>query len=67
MLLCYTATTDRSARMNIVELNQISKIYDTKVAVDALSLQIEAGQMFGLLGPDGAGKTSTIRGESSWL
>jgi ABC-2 type transport system ATP-binding protein len=47
--------------MNIVELNQISKTYDTKVAVDALSLQIQAGQMFGLLGPNGAGKTSTIR------
>jgi ABC-2 type transport system ATP-binding protein len=47
--------------MNIVELNRISKTYDTKVAVDALSLQIEAGQMFGLLGPNGAGKTSTIR------
>jgi ABC-2 type transport system ATP-binding protein len=48
-------------RMNLVELNQISKRYDTKVAVDALSLQIEAGKMFGLLGPNGAGKTSTIR------
>ncbi|MES2220119.1 MAG: ATP-binding cassette domain-containing protein [Acidobacteriota bacterium] len=47
--------------MNLVELNQISKSYDTKVAVDALSLQIEAGKMFGLLGPNGAGKTSTIR------
>ena len=44
--------------MNLVELNQISKTYDTKVAVDALSLQIEAGKMFGLLGPNGAGKTS---------
>ena len=47
--------------MNIVELNQVSKTYDTKIAVDALSLQIEAGKMFGLLGPNGAGKTSTIR------
>ncbi|MGO8718606.1 MAG: ABC transporter ATP-binding protein [Acidobacteriaceae bacterium] len=47
--------------MNIVELDRISKAYDTKVAVDALSLQIEAGQMFGLLGPNGAGKTSSIR------
>jgi len=47
--------------MNIVELDRISKTYDTKVAVDALSLQIEAGKMFGLLGPNGAGKTSTIR------
>jgi ABC-2 type transport system ATP-binding protein len=47
--------------MNLVELDRISKTYDTKVAVDALSLQIEAGKMFGLLGPNGAGKTSTIR------
>ena len=47
--------------MNLVELNQISKSYDAKVAVDALSLQIKAGKMFGLLGPNGAGKTSTIR------
>ncbi len=47
--------------MNIVQLDRISKTYDTKVAVDALSLQIEAGKMFGLLGPNGAGKTSTIR------
>ncbi len=47
--------------MNIVQLDRISKTYDTKVAVDALSLEIEAGKMFGLLGPNGAGKTSTIR------
>jgi ABC-type uncharacterized transport system ATPase subunit len=37
------------------------------VDVDALSLQIDAGKMFGLLDSNGAGKTSTIRGESSWL
>ncbi len=47
--------------MNIVELNRISKAYDKKIAVHELSLQIEAGQMFGLLGPNGAGKTSSIR------
>jgi ABC-2 type transport system ATP-binding protein len=50
-----------SQSKKIVELNQISKRYDTKVAVNSLSLEIEAGQMFGLLGPNGAGKTSTIR------
>src|SRR5665213_1147856 len=47
--------------MKLVELDRISKDYDTKIAVDELSLQIEAGTMFGLLGPNGAGKTSTIR------
>ncbi len=45
----------------LVELQQVSKSYEEKVAVHDLSLKIEAGSMFGLLGPNGAGKTSTIR------
>ena len=47
--------------MPVVELVGVTKAYDQKVAVDNLSLSIEAGQMFGLLGPNGAGKTSSIR------
>ena len=47
--------------MPIVELENIRKVYDTKVAVEGLSLTIEAGQMFGLLGPNGSGKSSSIR------
>jgi ABC-2 type transport system ATP-binding protein len=47
--------------MPIVELQNIRKVYDTKVAVDSLSLSIEPGTMFGLLGPNGSGKTSSIR------
>ena len=47
--------------MPIVRLEKIRKVYDTKVAVDSLSLLIEPGTMFGLLGPNGSGKTSTIR------
>jgi len=47
--------------MPVVELAAVTKAYDTKVAVNHLSLSIEAGQMFGLLGPNGAGKTSSIR------
>jgi ABC-2 type transport system ATP-binding protein len=47
--------------MPIVELNKIRKVYDTKVAVEGLSLSIGAGTMFGLLGPNGSGKTSSIR------
>ena len=39
----------------------VTKAYESKVAVNNLSLSIEAGQMFGLLGPNGAGKTSSIR------
>ena len=47
--------------MAIVELQKIRKVYDTKVAVEGLSLTIERGTMFGLLGPNGSGKTSSIR------
>ena len=47
--------------MPIVELRNVRKAYDTKIAVDDLSLSIEPGTMFGLLGPNGSGKTSSIR------
>jgi ABC-2 type transport system ATP-binding protein len=47
--------------MPIVELQHVRKAYDTKIAVADLSFQIEPGSMFGLLGPNGSGKTSTIR------
>jgi len=47
--------------MPVVELVGVTKAYENKVAVNNLSLSIEAGQMFGLLGPNGAGKTSSIR------
>jgi ABC-2 type transport system ATP-binding protein len=47
--------------MPVVELEGVTKAYENKVAVDNLSLAIDAGQMFGLLGPNGAGKTSSIR------
>jgi len=47
--------------MPIVELQHVRKVYDTKVAVEDLSFSVEPGSMFGLLGPNGSGKTSSIR------
>jgi ABC-2 type transport system ATP-binding protein len=47
--------------MPIVELQHVRKAYDTKIAVEDLSFRIEPGSMFGLLGPNGSGKTSSIR------
>lgn len=47
--------------MPIVELEHVRKAYDTKIAVEDLSFRIEPGSMFGLLGPNGSGKTSSIR------
>ena len=45
----------------VVALNRITKAYENKIAVNHLSLQIDSGTMFGLLGPNGSGKTSSIR------
>ncbi len=47
--------------MAIVELQHVRKAYDAKVAVADLSFAMQPGTMFGLLGPNGSGKTSTIR------
>jgi ABC-2 type transport system ATP-binding protein len=49
--------------MSAVVLDHITKTYDKGkvLAVDDVSLQVEEGELFGLIGPDGAGKTSLFR------
>lgn len=47
--------------MNIIEINNLSKSYAGTKAVDNISFAVNSGEMFGLVGPDGAGKTTTIR------
>tara|TARA_Y100001970_G_scaffold35118_1_gene43336 strand:+ start:4267 stop:5175 length:909 start_codon:yes stop_codon:yes gene_type:complete len=44
-----------------LSVNNFSKSYSTFLAVDKLSLEINAGEVFGFLGPNGAGKSTTIR------
>jgi ABC-2 type transport system ATP-binding protein len=44
-----------------IALDGVTKRYGAVRALDALSLSVPPGQMFGLIGPDGAGKTTTIR------
>jgi ABC-2 type transport system ATP-binding protein len=45
----------------LVAIERVSKRYGETSAVRDLSLEIAKGEMFGLIGPDGAGKTTTIR------
>ncbi|MCB9305201.1 MAG: ABC transporter ATP-binding protein [Lewinellaceae bacterium] len=45
----------------MVEIEHISKSYDTLKAVDDVSLTVARGEIFGLIGPDGAGKTTLFR------
>lgn len=44
----------------IIEVRGLRKTYGTTVAVDHLDLEIEAGEIFGILGPNGSGKTTTV-------
>ncbi len=45
---------------NILEVNELTKIYDKKKVVDGISFEVKEGEIFGILGPNGAGKTTTL-------
>ncbi|MCE3258672.1 MAG: ABC-type multidrug transport system, ATPase component [Bacteroidetes bacterium] len=49
--------------MNAVSLDNITKVYNkrTLTAVDRVSFDVQPGELFGIIGPDGAGKTSLFR------
>jgi len=47
--------------IDMIELNDVSKKYGSKLAVDRLTLTIPPGELFAFLGPNGAGKTTTIK------
>jgi ABC-2 type transport system ATP-binding protein len=47
--------------MNAIQTNQLSRSFGTLKAVDRLTLEVQRGTVFGFLGPNGSGKTTTIR------
>ena len=46
---------------SIIETNRLTRDFKSATAVDELTLSIAPGELFGLVGPDGAGKTTTLR------
>ncbi|MEV4548215.1 ABC transporter ATP-binding protein [Nonomuraea wenchangensis] len=44
----------------VIEVRDLHKRYDDKIAVDDVSLTVREGEIFGILGPNGAGKTTTV-------
>ncbi len=47
--------------MTSIEINGVSKSYGTVKALDEITLSVHEAEMFGLIGPDGAGKTTLFR------
>jgi ABC-2 type transport system ATP-binding protein len=54
-------TGDRTTVTAAVEIRELTRRFGPVTAVDRLSLTIPRGELFGLVGPDGGGKTTTLR------
>ncbi len=47
--------------MTMIRTENLTKQFQSTLAVDRLSIEIQEGEVFGFLGPNGAGKTTTVR------
>jgi len=47
--------------LSAIEFNRVVKKYGATQALDGVTLEVQRGEMFGLIGSDGAGKTTAIR------
>jgi ABC-2 type transport system ATP-binding protein len=54
-------SSEATSMASEIEIDGVSKSFGAVRAVDRLSLNVEPGELFGLIGPDGAGKTTLIR------
>ena len=45
----------------IIETQDLTKRFGNTIAVDSVSFKVQKGDIFGLLGPNGSGKTTTVR------
>jgi ABC-2 type transport system ATP-binding protein len=44
-----------------LDVQNLRKVYGTTVALDGVSFAVEPGEVFGIIGPNGSGKTTTLR------
>ena len=50
-----------NTNLDVIAVQGLSKSFDSKRVVDGFSLTVKRGRIFGFLGPNGSGKTTTIR------
>ena len=60
-MLIFTFANLLINKMTSINIKNLSKSYGDTRAVQNLSLEVKKGELFGLIGPDGAGKTTTFR------
>ncbi len=59
--MCMNEITLEQVKPSVITTNGLTKKFGNMVAVDNLHLEIRRGDVFGFLGPNGSGKTTTIR------
>jgi ABC-2 type transport system ATP-binding protein len=47
--------------MNVIDIQHVTKRFGRVTAVDDLSLEVPPGCIYGFIGPNGSGKTTTLR------
>lgn len=57
----FPATVANGDKKPIIDVSRFRKVYRRKVAVENIELQVRRGELYGLLGPDGAGKSSLMK------
>ena len=55
------STTDRNQLGDVVQAQDLTKMFGEEAAVDSLTMHVPRGSIFGFIGPSGCGKTTTVR------
>jgi ABC-2 type transport system ATP-binding protein len=55
------STTDRNSLGDVVQAQDLTKMFGEEAAVDSLTMHVPRGTIFGFIGPSGCGKTTTVR------
>jgi len=58
---CFSQRDIGEIEMKVIEIDGLKKSFDGKIALDGVSMTVNQGDIYGFLGPNGSGKTTTLR------